>query len=97
MRNAELMVATLRIYISACCLERFGFLGVIDISVTFDNHYGHGTPCPYDCNTNVSYIAVGDGIPDVPKRHLNINLKFGLQFFPNKPTFPLDLPAEALG
>ena len=47
--------------------------------------------------TNVSSIAVGDGIPDVPKRYLYINLKFGLQFSPNKPTFPLDLPAEALG
>ena len=35
MRNAELMVATLRIYISACCLEGFVFLGVIDISATF--------------------------------------------------------------
>ena len=29
--------------------------------------------------------------------YLYINLKFGLQFFPNKPTFSLDLPAEALG
>ena len=47
--------------------------------------------------TNVSNIAVGDGFPDVPKRNLYINLKFGLQFSPNKPTFPLDLPAEALG
>ena len=35
MRNEELMVASLRIYNSACCLERFGFLGVIDISATF--------------------------------------------------------------
>ena len=65
--------------------------------VQFDCHCGHGTPCPYDCNTNVSYTAVGDGIPDVPKRNLYINLKFGLQFFPNKPTYPLDLRAEALG
>ena len=68
------MVATLRICNVACCLERFGFLGVIDISDTFR-----------------------DGILDVPKRHLNINLKFGLHFSPNKLTFPLDLPAEALG
>ena len=47
--------------------------------------------------TNVSSIAVGDGIHDVPKCYLYINLKFGLQFSTNKPTFPLDLPAEALG
>ena len=38
-----------------------------------------------------------DGNLDVPKRYLYINLKFGLQFYPNKPTFPLELPAEALG
>ena len=50
----------------------------------------------YSYKINVSYIAVGDGIPDVPKRHRYINLKFGLQFFPNKLTFPLDLPVEAL-
>ena len=30
-------------------------------------------------------------------RYRNINLKFGLQFSQNKPTFPLDLRAEALG
>ena len=47
--------------------------------------------------TNVSSIAVGDGIPDVPKRNLYINLKFGQPFFQYHPTFPLDLPAEALG
>ena len=35
MRNAELMVAALRIYNNAYCLEKFGFLGVIDISATF--------------------------------------------------------------
>ena len=29
------MVASLRICNVACCLERFGFLGVIDISDTF--------------------------------------------------------------
>ncbi|MGN0501971.1 MAG: hypothetical protein ACI4HN_03505, partial [Ruminococcus sp.] len=46
-------------------------------------------------NTNVSYIAVGDGIPDVPKRHLYINLKFGQPIYPTNPIFPLDLPAAA--
>ena len=34
-RNAELMVATLRIYNNACCLDKVVFLGVIDISATF--------------------------------------------------------------
>ena len=47
--------------------------------------------------TNVSSIAVGDGFPDVPKRNLYINLKFGQPFFQNNPNFPLDLPTEALG
>ena len=43
-RNAELMVASLRIYNSACCLDRFGFLGVIDISDTFRDVW---EPVPY--------------------------------------------------
>ena len=30
------------------------------------------------------------------KRYLYINLKFGQPFYPNKPTFPLDLLVEAL-
>ena len=38
------MVATLRIYNSACCLERFGFLGVIDRSDTFRDVW---EPVPY--------------------------------------------------
>ena len=71
------------------------FLYNYGLIVKFDCYCGHGTPCPYDCNTNVTYIAVWDGIPDVPKRHLYINLKFGLQFSPKKPTFPLDLPVAA--
>ena len=25
----------------------------VDMSVAFDNHYGHGTPCPYDYKHNV--------------------------------------------
>ena len=53
------------------------------------------TPCPYGYNTNVSCIAVGDGFLHVPKRHLYINLKFGQPFYPNNPTFPLNLPAVA--
>ena len=31
----ELRVAPLRIYNSACCMERFVFLGLIDITETF--------------------------------------------------------------
>ena len=91
------MVASLRICNVACCLERFVFLYNYGLIVKFDCYCGHGTPCPYDRNTNVTYIAVGDGIPDVPKHYLYINLKFGLQFFSSKPTFPLDLRAEVLG
>ena len=43
-RNAELMVATLRICNSACCLEMFSFLWVIDISATFWDVW---EPVPY--------------------------------------------------
>ena len=115
------MVAALRIYNNAYCLEKFVCWFFVDISVTFRDVW---EPVPYEMfvvlynysfigkvwlplrtrhavslrlKTNVSCIAVGDGILDVPKRHLHINLKFGLQFSPNKLTFPLDLPAEALG
>ena len=35
MRNSELMVATLRICNVACCMEKYIFLGLIDISATF--------------------------------------------------------------
>ncbi len=45
MRNAELMVASLRICNSACCVERFVFLGLIDISVTFRDVW---EPVPYE-------------------------------------------------
>ena len=34
-RNAELMVASLRIYNSACCLDKVVFLGLVDILTTF--------------------------------------------------------------
>ena len=34
---------------------------VMIYSVAFDSQHGHGTPCPYGCNTNVSPLAVGDG------------------------------------
>ena len=49
------MVATLRIYISACCLERFGFLGVIDISATFRDVW---EAVPYCDKGNVYFITV---------------------------------------
>ena len=84
--------------------------------VQFNCHYGHGTPCPYDCwgnnccylsgshtglplqcNISVCIYTVGATLCGRPKRYLYINLKFGLQFSPSKLTFPLELPAEALG
>ena len=49
--------------------------------VKFDCHSGHGTPCPYDCNTYVSCIAVGDGILDVPKCFRYINIKSANKLF----------------
>ena len=61
MRNAELMVgrvprhAILRIYNSACCLEGFGFLGVIDILTTFRDVW---EPVPYGDTRNVYFITV---------------------------------------
>ena len=58
---------------------------------------GSHTGLPLQCNISVCIYTVGATLCGRPKRHLNINLKFGLQFFPNKPTFPLDLRAEALG
>ena len=42
--------------------------------VAFDSQYGHATPCPYDCNTNISSISAGDGILDVPFHKLQRNL-----------------------
>ena len=53
MRNSELMVgrvprhANLRIYNNACCMKRFVFLGLIDISEKFRDVW---EPVPYDCN-----------------------------------------------
>ena len=43
-RNEELMVATLRFYNVAFCLDKFVFLGVIDISDTFRDVW---EPVPY--------------------------------------------------
>ena len=42
--NAELMVAALRICNSACCVDKFVFLGVIDISDMFRDVW---EPVPY--------------------------------------------------
>ena len=97
MRNSELMVATLRIYNVAYCMERFvvlnnyGLIGKVRLPLRTRHAVS------LRLKTNVSCISVGDGFLHVPKRYLYINLKFGLQFSPNKPTFPLDLRAEALG
>ncbi|MGN0502583.1 MAG: hypothetical protein ACI4HN_06630 [Ruminococcus sp.] len=73
-------------------MDKFVCLGLIDISATFRDVW---EPVPYDCNSNVSYIAVGEGILDVPKRYPYINLKFGQPYYPYNPIFPLDLPAAA--
>ncbi len=54
-------------------------------------------PSPTAIKETFVFNFVGDGFLHVPKRNLYINLKFGLQFSPNKLTFPLGLPAEALG
>ena len=43
------MVAALRIYNSACCLEKVVFLGLVDISTTFRDVW---EPIPYG---NVSF------------------------------------------
>ena len=51
----ELRVATLRIYNSASCVERFVFLGLIDISVTFRDVW---EPVPYGYRGNVCFITV---------------------------------------
>ena len=91
------MVATLLIYNVAYCLERFvvlnnyGLIGKVRLPLRTRHAVS------LRLKTNVSSIAVGDGIPDVTKRCLYINLKFGLPFSPKYATFPLDLPAEALG
>ena len=45
MWSVELRDATLRIYNSACCSERFSFLGMIDISATFRDVW---EPVPYE-------------------------------------------------
>ena len=54
-------------------------------------------PSPTAIKETFVFNFVGDGFLHVLKRYLYINLKFGLQFSPNKLTFPLDLRAEALG
>ena len=54
-------------------------------------------PSPTDIEEMFVFNFVGDGFLHVLKRYLYINLKFGLQFSPNKLNFPLDLRAEALG
>ena len=48
-RNEELMVATLQIYNSACCLDKVVFLVLVDISTTFRDVW---EPVPYG---NVSF------------------------------------------
>ena len=91
------MVATLRIYNVAYCMERFvvlnnyGLIGKVRLPLRTRHAVS------LRLKTNISSIAVGDGIPDVPKRCLYINLKFGLPFSPKYATFPLNLPSEALG
>ena len=54
-------------------------------------------PSPTAIKETFVFNFVGDRFLHVPKRYLYIKLKFGLQFSPNISTFPLDLPAEALG
>ena len=55
MWSVELMVATLRICNSACCLDKFVCLGLIDISATFRDVRD---AVPYGNIGNVYFITV---------------------------------------
>ena len=55
-----------------------------------------GKPSPTDIEETFVLYFVGDGFLHVPKRYLYINLKFGIPFYPYKPTYILDLRVEAL-